>query len=89
MILVRFCDIGATKSVVHLIAGCPFSSGFWHWSGIEIVEDDLANLWNMQPSYTFLLLISTLSSSFVVDVCGNVDTMLPSTHSLLAIIDYS
>jgi hypothetical protein len=38
--------------------------------------------------YTFLLLISTLSSSFVVDVWENIYMMLPSAHSLHAMINY-
>jgi hypothetical protein len=43
------CDIGATESAAHLIVGCPFSPGFWHWLGIELIEDDVASLWNVQP----------------------------------------
>jgi hypothetical protein len=42
------CDSGATESAAHLIAGCSFSSGFWQRVGIEVEEDDVANLWRVR-----------------------------------------
>lgn len=43
------CVTGAVESAAHLIAGCPFSSGFWRHLDIVIAEDDVANLWSVQP----------------------------------------
>jgi hypothetical protein len=44
------CEIcnEAVESVAHLIAGCPFS-GFWHRIGANMVEDNVASLWDVRP----------------------------------------
>ncbi|TVT98766.1 hypothetical protein EJB05_55904, partial [Eragrostis curvula] len=47
------CEIcGAhIESSAHLIAGCTFSSGFWHRLGIALGEDDVSTLWQVQPPH--------------------------------------
>ena len=45
------CEVcgSGVESAAHLIAGCPFSAGFWSQVGIELDEDDVASLWNVRP----------------------------------------
>ena len=40
------------ESTAHLIAGCAFAVGFWHWIGVQIDEEDVAALWRVQPPST-------------------------------------
>jgi hypothetical protein len=37
------------ESIAHLIVGCAFSAGFWHHLNIDLSEDEVANLWTIQP----------------------------------------
>jgi hypothetical protein len=42
------CNSGIESST-HLIAGCPFSTGFWARIGVELDEDDVATLSQVRP----------------------------------------
>ncbi|KAK3166309.1 hypothetical protein QOZ80_1AG0044170 [Eleusine coracana subsp. coracana] len=37
-----------TESSAYLIAGCPFSIGFWSPIGVPISEDDVSRLWGVR-----------------------------------------
>ncbi|GJM97395.1 hypothetical protein PR202_ga14319 [Eleusine coracana subsp. coracana] len=50
------CLVNWGQSSAHLIAGCPFSVGFWLRIGVSISDDDVSRLWDIRAPSGVLVL---------------------------------